>query len=155
VNETVVSHQSKGSPQTHYNYHQSGQHQYNQHSGQPYWNNYGNPRRSGNGNYNRNYNGTANDVHWNTKSNRLPTHRSMNNLMNNSGSYQQSCQSSPPAQRRQGDQQYYHNDQQQSYYRSMSTDTRDIRSFTNEMINMTTDDVNMILVVNVLDCDNK
>ena len=126
VNETVASHHSKGSSQTHsssqshYNHHSSGQ-QYNQYTGQPYWNNYNNPRRGGN--YNRNYSGGTNDTHWNSKANRFPSHRSMNNLMNNAGNYQQQSQASPPAQRRQGDQSYYHNDQQQSsqsYYKSRS-----------------------------------
>jgi hypothetical protein len=95
---------------------------HNQYSGQQHWNNYNNPRRTGSGNYNRNYSGGNNELHWNPKSNRFPSHRSMNNLMTNSVNYQQQSQSSPPTQRRQGEQQqqYYHNEQQppQSYYKS-------------------------------------
>lgn len=123
MSETGPSHHSKGhsqsmsSTQQHYNHHQSGQ-QHNQYSGQQYWNNYNNPRRSGSGNYTRNYSGGNNDLYWNQKSNRFPSHRSMNNLMPNSVNYQQQSQSSPPTQRRQGEQQsqqqqYYHNEQQQ------------------------------------------
>jgi hypothetical protein len=126
VNETVPSNYSKGHSQQHYTHHQSGQ-SHNQYSGQQHWNNYNNPRRSGGGgggNYNRNYSGGNNDLHWNSKSNRFPSHRSMNNLMTNPVNYQQQqqqqSQSSPPTQRRQGDQQqYYHNEQpSQSYYKS-------------------------------------
>ncbi|CAF0744418.1 unnamed protein product [Rotaria sordida] len=117
INETVPSHHTKGHSQQHYTHHQSGQQQqHNQYSGQQYWNNYNNPRRSGSGNYTRNYSGGNNDLYWNQKSNRFPSHRSMNNLMTNSVNYQQQSQSSPPTQRRQSEQQqqqYYHNEQQQ------------------------------------------
>ncbi|CAF4113685.1 unnamed protein product [Rotaria socialis] len=140
LNETAPSHHSKGhsqSNQQHYNHHQSGQQQqHNQYSGQQYWNNYNNPRRSGSGNYTRNYSGGNNELYWNQKSNRFPSHRSMNNLMTNSANYQQQSQSSPPTQRRQGEQQqqqqqYYHNEQQQqqqqpsqSYFKKNRADHR-------------------------------
>ncbi|CAF4577947.1 unnamed protein product [Rotaria sp. Silwood1] len=138
INETVPSHHPKGHSQQHYTHHQSGQQQHNQYSGPQYWNNYNNPRRSGSGNYTRNYSGGNNDVYWNQKSNRFPSHRSMNNLMTNSVNYQQQSQSSPPTQRRQGEQQqqqqqqqpYYHNEQQQqqqpsqSYFKKNRSDHR-------------------------------
>lgn len=115
----MPTHYPRGHSQGYHSHHQSGQ-QHNQYSGQQHWNNYNNPRRTGGGNYNRNYSGGNNDVHWNSKSNRFPPHRSMNNLMSNSVNYQQQSQSSPPTQRRQNDQQqYYHNEQpSQSYYKS-------------------------------------
>ncbi|CAF4479430.1 unnamed protein product, partial [Rotaria magnacalcarata] len=86
------------------------------------------------GNYTRNYSGGNNELYWNQKSNRFPSHRSMNNLMTNPANYQQQSQSSPPTQRRQGEQQqqqYYHNEQQQqqqqpsqSYFKKNRADHR-------------------------------
>ncbi|UJR37698.1 hypothetical protein I4U23_030393 [Adineta vaga] len=121
MNETNPSHYSKGHSHSNSS---SQQHYTHQHSGQQYWNTY-NPRRSGNGNYTRNYSGGNNDTYWNPKTNRFPSHRSMNALMTNSANYHQQSQSSPPTQRRQGDQQYYHNEQQhpsQSYYKKNRSD---------------------------------
>lgn len=137
-NEAHPAHYSKGHSQSHYSHHQAGQ---------QYWNNYNNPRRSGAGNYTRNYSGGNGDLYWNAKSTRFPSHRSMNNLMNNAVNYQQQPQSSPPTQRRQGEQQYYHGEQQTapSYYKSNalggadSSETR-VFSFSKRTVLITTDD---------------